>query len=649
MKKILKTVLLFFISACSFFAFAACKDASNTGDGNVNNSDSGNEKAEEYFLLNDTSLSLIVGDEYVLSANYYVEESGDISFTSSHPSVAQIDPTGNIVAIGEGETVITATLGEFSATCAVDVSFGEYVPSIVLNAIQDESVSVAYTDKLDFTANVLFNGKQFACEPTYTLSNEEIGRVENGIFTPLQVGETDVTVSGEWKGMPLLPVTVSVKVVNAVEIELKEKNGEHSVNGIELYTYHQFGGKTLQVDFEAEISVLKNGVDQVDGIAVSVENNDGIVRFDDATNTITALTPGTADLKVSFTDSDAAVYEKKFIITVNKPTGIYEKPIVLDVSKGELPIDDIFAEFPEGERRIISADGEFTVTDGKVFGFTVDNEKLQEITVYNRAVGYKLTVIPYTRIFTSAEELAMFYMDDYETSYKGYYILGNDIDASNYVHADHIRYAGNGYKMYTDIGLVGTFDGKGHTIDGITIGRSGLFGMVGKGAVIKNVGFTNVKFSGLNEGNYALACYICSATVKNVYIQAKELSTTGWNNSLVANNIAIDCVVENCIFQLDDAYTKKAAFGSFTAMCVEKDKLSSANDSFLKNCYVISPTPMTQENSNYVCDVNDAAYIYPNVKRYESIAAMKADTTNDYGSFDTEIWDISSGIPVWKN
>ena len=648
MKKIFKILLLSFIGICSFFAFAACKNYFNKGEDNPNNSGSGNQKMEEYFLLNDTSLSLIVGDEYVLSANYYVEEGGNISFASSNPSVAQIDSTGNIVAVGEGETVITATLKEFSATCTVDVSFGEYIPSIVLNTIQGASVSVASTDRLDLTANVLFNGKQFACTLSYSLSNPTVGSMDGGLFVPLTVGETDVTVSGEWNGMSLLPVTVSVNVVNAVEIQLKEKNGEHSVNGIELYTYHTFGGQALPVAFEAEISVLKNGAAQTEGISVSVENNDGIVLFDDATNTITALAPGMADLKVSFLDSDSVVYEKKVSITVKKPTGVYEKTIILDASKGELSAGDIFAEFPEEERTIVSADGDFTVTDGKVFGFTVDNENSQEITVYNSAVGYKLTVIPYTRIFTSAEELAMFYMNDYETAYNGYYILGNDIDASDYVHADHMRYAGNGYKMYTNIGLVGTFDGKGHTIDGITIGRSGLFGMVGKGAVIKNVGFTNVKFSGTNEGDYTLACYICSATLKNVYIQAKELATTGWNNALVANNVTIDSTVENCIFQLDDAYTKKAAFGAFAAMCAEREKLMYASSAFLKDCYVISPTPMTQDNTNYVCDMLGSTYVYPNVKRYENIAEMKADATNDYSSFETEFWDISSGIPVWK-
>lgn len=640
MKKTYKFLLCILTLLCAFALFGGCK---GKGGDEIDS-----QETKEYFLLSDTNLALIVGDEYTLTASYDVQEDTGITYSSSNPDVAQVSENGKIEALAKGEAVITARLGDFSATCSVNVSFGDYVPTLSLPFVYGKEVTLAYTESIDFAAKVLFNGKEFSYEPSYTFSDESVGAVENGVFVPTKVGRTDVTVSGEWNGFQLLPVTVSVEILNAVEIELKDKAADNSVSSVHLYTYDVFEGNTYQVSFDAEISVVKNGQNQSDGVSISFINNNGIVEYDEATGVLRALMPGTTELCVSYIDETEKCYEKTFEIVVHKPLGVYQKTLNVDVSKGELPANEIFAAFPENAREIVAVDGEFTLSEGKVFGFTVDNEKTQEITVYNQYVGYTLTVVPYTRIFTTAEELSMFYMDDYETTYKGYYILGNDIDASSYVHQDHIRYAGNGYKMYPNIGLLGTFDGKGHTIDGITIGRSGLFAMVGNGAVIKDVGFTNVKFSGLNEGNYVLACYIVSATIKNVYIQAKELSTTGWNNALVANNITIDCVVENCIFQLDQAYTKNASFGSFTAISTEKENFASANVAFLRNCYVISPTPMTQDNRNYVCDVNGAAYVYPNVKRYESVSAMQADETNDYKSFDAAYWDLSSGIPVWK-
>ena len=376
MKKTLRNLLAALVCVCAC-GFVACNKPS--GDVTPDTSQDSSSFAGEYFLLKDTSLSLIVGDEYALEVDYFVEEDGAVSFRSSNPAVAQVDASGKLTAIGEGETTVTAELGSFSATCVVSVSFGEYVPTILFTSIQGTEVTVANTDVLNLAASVLFNGKQFPCDLSYELSNAEIGRVENGLFTPLQSGETDVTVSGEWNGMQVLPVTISVKVINAVEIEIKEKGGEYGVNGIELYTYHQFDGQTLQVAFEVDVLVRKNGDLQTDGITVSVVNNDGVVSFDAEANVITALKAGNASLNVCFTDGED-VYAKSISIKVNRPTGKYEATFMVDSSKGELPVDEIFAEFPEDDREIVAVSEGFTLEDGKVFGFTVDNEKSQEIT-----------------------------------------------------------------------------------------------------------------------------------------------------------------------------------------------------------------------------------------------------------------------------
>ena len=444
MKKTLKTLVAVLACMCSF-TFAAC-GKQPSGDSTPDNSQESSSFVEEYFLLKDTSLSMIVGDEYALEVDYYVEQDGEVSFRSSNTAVAQVDNGGKITAIGEGETTITAELGSFSATCAVTVSFGEYVPTILFTAIQGAEVTVANTDVLDLSACIFFNGKQFPCELSYELSDAEIGQVENGIFTPLQVGETEVTVGGEWNGMELLPVTISVKVINAVEIEIKEKGGEYGVNGIELYTYHQFGGQSLQVAFEVEVSVLKNGTPQTEGVTVSVEDNDGVVSFDDVANVVTALKPGEANLKVSFTDG-VKVYEKSIAIQVRRPVGQYAATVIVDSYKGELPVDEIFAEFPESDREIIAVSEGFTLENGKVFGFTVDNEKTQEVTVYNNAVGYTLTVVGDNKIVGSKLTITNGAIAlDNVVAEKAIFELGNEFgDQSTALTLDNVTLTGDSY------------------------------------------------------------------------------------------------------------------------------------------------------------------------------------------------------------
>jgi hypothetical protein len=135
--------------------------------------------------------------------------------------------------------------------------------------------------------------------------------------------------------------------------------------------------------------------------------------------------------------------------------------------------------------------------------------------------------------------------------FSGYYVLGQDIDASNYVHgsrnsatllakgadtedtSDDETYA-QAYGEFNDAtwngksnyygkkyGLTGTFNGMGYAIKDMTIGseREGLFGIVNKGTV-KNVAFTDVKAEGSHK--YVVAYWTIGATLENIYIRTDK-------------------------------------------------------------------------------------------------------------------------------
>jgi filamentous hemagglutinin family protein len=82
------------------------------------------------------------------------------------------------------------------------------------------------------------------------------------------------------------------------------------------------------------------------------------------------------------------------------------------------------------------------------------------------------------------------------------YALGNDIDATGTA-------TWNGGAGFVPIGneatsFIGTFDGHGYTINGLSINRPsaefvGLFGLVDYGGMVKNVGVSNVQVSGYFE------------------------------------------------------------------------------------------------------------------------------------------------------
>ena len=62
------------------------------------------------------------------------------------------------------------------------------------------------------------------------------------------------------------------------------------------------------------------------------------------------------------------------------------------------------------------------------------------------------------------------------SSWDGYFILANDIDATGYVHLHEVS---NAEILMSDstVGLLGTFDGQGYAINNLTVGSGGLFGV----------------------------------------------------------------------------------------------------------------------------------------------------------------------------
>ena len=213
------------------------------------------------------------------------------------------------------------------------------------------------------------------------------------------------------------------------------------------------------------------------------------------------------------------------------------------------------------------ADGTLTITEATGIP-TGENY----ITVFTSAGVYTQPVIGATKVIMQASDLAIFnakggngeytakttkssvdFVSKYwkaEQEQSGYYVLGQNIDATGYVHGSKYTedaeevIAGtkevgafnnatwNAADAYENkpIGLTGTFNGMGYTIEAITIGsqREGIFGIV-NGGTVKNVAITNVKSS--ISYAYVVANYLLDATIENVYID-----TNAYSSSDKANN-----------------------------------------------------------------------------------------------------------------
>ena len=144
--------------------------------------------------LPETPLVLATGETATAETSYTYDgetpenAQPEVVYTSGDAAIATVDENGVITGVAEGETTITATVGELSASRTVSV----IIPVESLTAedaslhLADGAAALAYT----------VTPEHFTGELTFASANNAIVTVDaNGQITPVAVGDTNVTVT----------------------------------------------------------------------------------------------------------------------------------------------------------------------------------------------------------------------------------------------------------------------------------------------------------------------------------------------------------------------------------------------------------------------------------------------------------------------
>ena len=214
-------------------------------------------------------------------------------------------------------------------------------------------------------------------------------------------------------------------------------------------------------------------------------------------------------------------------------------------------IDLSFASDYVGENATVSYNGVIlgigAVNNGKL---TVDltkagatGELTFEVVSKKGDVYYTFgyNVLLATKIIRNAEDLDVLKIKTINASIYGYYVLGADIDAQNAKLSQNL----SGQPGYWEggFGFRGVFDGRNHTISDFTAGANGLFGNIGKGAIIKDVNFINVSCNN-DYLSAVLARTIIGAEINNVTIGVIGFAGTTYDSGLLASRY-----IDNSIFK----------------------------------------------------------------------------------------------------
>ena len=201
------------------------------------------------------------------------------------------------------------------------------------------------------------------------------------------------------------------------------------------------------------------------------------------------------------------------IVYTNETVALAHETILLETTATQ--IDLSFATEYIGDTVSLTHNGKVlgdgAVLDGKL---NVDLSGITETgaltllasTVKNNVIyTFNVNVLLATKIIRKAEDLDVVKVTqtniDNNTSIYGYYVLANDIDVKwSKTMMASLTYNGTVKNWDANFGFRGTFDGLGHTISGFAVSTNGMFGHVGKGAVIKNVKFDKFKYNGHYNG-----------------------------------------------------------------------------------------------------------------------------------------------------
>ena len=215
--------------------------APNTPDGHAelvfsNGYSEGNEKRVEAVvrvtwsekLLSDISISnapqsLTVGSSAMLEANVdadsYIKY---VSWKSSDPSVLRVLSNGKVVAVGQGEAVITASVGECTSSVTITVTGEQPGESGLTGVSLDRYTLTLYAgeEAEQLTATLKPEGTEATIR--WTSSNQTAATVsQDGKVTPLSAGVTVVTAAaGDYRASCI--VTVQPERVRVTGIRFDE-------------------------------------------------------------------------------------------------------------------------------------------------------------------------------------------------------------------------------------------------------------------------------------------------------------------------------------------------------------------------------------------------------------------------------------------
>lgn len=475
----------------------------------------------------------------------------EIVWTSSDEEIAVVENGVVTPTEKDGRVTITATVGNVSASCNVNVVKPGVAPVLELT---QNSVSLGVDDTFTVSAEVYF--KSAVLQETFAYDVRLEDGAQSGVVDAQIVGN-QATFTAIAEGTTTYEISTVVRDLTLVQDVRLQVRGDEIVFVSENLKPTEGGfaldlglteTETYKAQMIPQISAYKNGV-KVNDFAPEWQTEEaGIFALQDGV--VSALKEGNGVIRATFEDVSVCVY-----VNVIRPKITLVDELVLEAvnSQADLPVtlngelQTAFLQKGDLDKAVING---VETQDGKLLYDNTSIPKLakmlgkQTLTLETDKAIYECPVDVYTMIIhTEAELNALIPTAKAQgngTYWSGYYVLGGNITcAGEYVSQWDGQRNGTASTAESD-GFNGVFDGRGYTIYNLhTTGvQGGLIPCLNAGGVIKNLSLVNA----FNEGNGGLLISHCCGTVENVYVSASVKGVASTRNQKYTSAFVSDVV-----------------------------------------------------------------------------------------------------------
>ncbi|MBQ8070492.1 MAG: Ig-like domain-containing protein [Bacteroidales bacterium] len=350
--------------------------------------------------LDRTSLELKEGESATLTATVKPDNATDktVTWTSSDPSIARVSE-GKVLAISEGSATITASSGDFKATCLVTVS---------KNIIPVESVSLSSTSlalnegETGYLSATVSPDNATDKAVTWASSDPTVAEVNDGQVTALSEGTATITASAGGKSASCL-VTVSKNVIPVTSVSL-DKKSLHLNKG---------GSYTLNATiYPSNATVRTISWTSSNASVASVDSNGKVTGTGAGEATITAEADGvsaTCEIRVKLPFESLSLDKTSVTMTEGESSSIMAivKPSDAEYTMTWSSSDDAVASVDNEGTVFAYSAGQATVTCSISPYFVEEGSSWEANTLTASCTITVNPVIPVTSVQLAAEEVTL--------------------------------------------------------------------------------------------------------------------------------------------------------------------------------------------------------------------------------------------------